>query len=73
MMEIKSGLTACDLIFALTGGGPSDKTTTLCLLVYNYAFKSNQYGYANAIAVVLFLVIAVISIIQIRLSKRFEV
>lgn len=73
IMALKSGLTAFDLIFALTGGGPSDKTTTLGLLVYNYAFKSNQYGYANAIAVVLFLVIAVISIIQIRLSKRFEV
>lgn len=73
IMALKSGLTAFDLIFALTGGGPSDKTTTLGLLVYNYAFKNNQYGYANAIAVVLFLVIAVISILQIRLSKRFEV
>ncbi|MHC5268939.1 carbohydrate ABC transporter permease [Enterococcus sp. LJL98] len=73
IMALKSGLTAFDLIFALTGGGPSDKTTTLGLLVYNYAFKSNQYGYANAIAVVLFLVIAVISVLQIRMSKRFEV
>lgn len=73
IMALKSGLTAFDLIYALTGGGPSDKTTTLGLLVYNYAFKSNQYGYANAIAVVLFVIIAIISIIQIRLSKRFEV
>lgn len=73
IMALKSGLTAFDLIYALTGGGPSDKTTSLGLLVYNYAFKSNQYGYANAIAVVLFLIIAVISIIQIRVSKRFEV
>lgn len=73
IMALKSGLTAFDLIFALTGGGPSDKTTTLGLLVYNYAFKNNQYGYANAIAVVLFLVIAIISMLQIRLSKRFEV
>lgn len=73
IMALKAGLTAFDLIYALTGGGPSDKTTTLGLLVYNYAFKSNQYGYANAIAVVLFVVIAIISIIQIRLSKRFEV
>ncbi|MBM7708454.1 carbohydrate ABC transporter permease [Enterococcus lemanii] len=73
IMALKAGLTAFDLIYALTGGGPSDKTTTLGLLVYNYAFKSNQYGYANAIAVVLFMVIAVISVLQIRLSKRFEV
>ncbi len=73
IMALKSGLTAFDLIYALTGGGPSDKTTSLGLLVYNYAFKSNQYGYANAIAVVLFIIIGIISIIQIRVSKRFEV
>lgn len=73
IMALKNGLTAFDLIYALTGGGPSNKTTSLGLLVYNYAFKSNQYGYANAIAVVLFVIIAVISIIQIRVSKRFEV
>ncbi|MEG2709183.1 MAG: sugar ABC transporter permease [Vagococcus sp.] len=73
IMALKSGLTAFDLIYALTGGGPSDKTTSLVLLVYNYAFKSNQYGYANAIAVVLFIIIGIISIIQIRVSKRFEV
>lgn len=73
IMALKSGLTAFDLVYALTGGGPNDKTTTLGLLVYNYAFQNNQYGYANAIAVVLFIVIAIISILQIRLSKKFEV
>ena len=73
IMALKGGLTAFDLIYALTGGGPSNKTTTLGLLVYNYAFKNNQYGYANAIAVVLFVAIAIISVLQIRLSKRFEV
>lgn len=73
IMALKSGLTAFDLIYALTGGGPSDKTTSLGLLIYNYAFKSNQYGYANAIAVVLFVIIAIVSVIQIRISKRFEV
>ncbi len=73
IMALKAGLTAFDLIYALTGGGPSDKTTTLGLLVYNYAFKNNQYGYANALAIVLFIVIAIISVLQIRISKRFEV
>ncbi|MEO1772174.1 MULTISPECIES: carbohydrate ABC transporter permease [Enterococcus] len=73
IMALKGGLTAFDLIYALTGGGPSDSTTTLGLLVYNYAFKNNQYGYANAIAIVLFVAIAIISIMQIRLSKRFEI
>ncbi|MGO2083024.1 carbohydrate ABC transporter permease [Vagococcus sp.] len=73
IMALKSGLTAFDLIYALTGGGPADKTTTLGLLVYNYAFKNNQYGYANAIAMVLFILIAIISMLQINLSKKHQV
>lgn len=73
IMALKAGLTAFDQIFALTGGGPSNSTTSIGLLVYNYAFKSNQYGYANAIALILFIVIAIVSVLQIRLSRRFEI
>lgn len=70
ILAVKSGITAFDLIFALTGGGPGGKTTSLGLLVYNNAFKSNQFGYASAIAVILFIVIAVISLTQIVLSRK---
>ena len=73
IMALKAGLTAFDQIFALTGGGPNNATTSIGLLVYNYAFKSNQYGYANTIALILFLIIGVVSIAQIKLSRRFEV
>lgn len=73
IMALKAGLTAFDQIFALTGGGPSNATTSIGLLVYNYAFKSNQYGYSNAIALILFLLIAIVSIVQIKISKRYEV
>jgi raffinose/stachyose/melibiose transport system permease protein len=45
----------------------------LGLLVYNYAFKNNQYGYANAIALVLFILIAIISLIQIKVSQKFQI
>ncbi|HBV48392.1 MAG TPA: sugar ABC transporter permease, partial [Lactobacillus sp.] len=44
IMALKAGLTAFDQIFAMTSGGPSDATTSLGLLVYNYAFNNNQYG-----------------------------
>lgn len=73
ILALKSGLTAFDNIYALTGGGPESSTTSLGLLVYNTAFQLNRVGYANAIAVVLFGLIVVISIIQLRISKRFEV
>ena len=73
ILALKSGLTAFDQIFALTSGGPNNATTSLGLLVYSYAFKSNQYGYANAIALILFLIIGIVSLIQIKLSKKFEI
>ena len=73
IMALKGGLSAFDQIFALTGGGPSDATTSLGLLVYNYAFKNNQYGYANAISLVLFVLIGIVSLVQIRLSRKYEI
>ncbi|MBU5365091.1 sugar ABC transporter permease [Enterococcus devriesei] len=73
IMALKSGLTAFDQIFALSGGGPNNATTSLGLLVYNYAFKNNHYGYANAIAIILFILIALISFAQLKLSKKFEI
>lgn len=72
IMALKGGLTAFDQIFALTGGGPSDATTSLGLLVYNYAFKNNQFGYANAIALVLFILIGIVSLAQLKLSKNLK-
>ncbi len=73
IMALKAGLTAFDQIFAMTSGGPSDATTSLGLLVYNYAFNNNQYGYANAIALVLFILIAIVSFIQIKISSKYEI
>lgn len=73
IMALKGGLTAFDQIFALTSGGPNDATTSLGLLVYNYAFKNNQFGYANAIALVLFILIGIVSLGQLKLSKKFEI
>ncbi|MET3557669.1 raffinose/stachyose/melibiose transport system permease protein [Streptococcus rupicaprae] len=73
ILALKSGLTAFDLIFSLTKGGPDGKTESLGLLVYNYAFVDNKFSYANALAVILFLIIAIISVIQISVSRKFEV
>ena len=72
---MKSGLTAFDLIYSLTKGGPDGATRTLGLLVYENAFNNNQFGYANAnaLAVVLFVIITIISVVQITLSRKYEV
>ncbi|MEZ4863190.1 MAG: sugar ABC transporter permease [Caldilineaceae bacterium] len=54
-------------------GGPLNSTTTVVLEVYKEGFTRNSMGYAAALTVVLFLIILLITIIQLRfLSKRFE-
>lgn len=73
ILAMKAGLTAFDLIYSLTSGGPDGKTETLGLLVYRAAFNNNQFGYANALAVVLFVIITIISVVQITMSRKFEV
>lgn len=54
----------------MTGGGPNYSTSTLLMLVYNTAFTNNQFGYASAIGVILFLITAIIAIIQFRVTRR---
>ena len=54
----------------MTGGGPNFSTSTLLMLVYYTAFTNNQFGYASAIGVILFLITAIIAIIQFRVTRR---
>ena len=56
-------------IFIMTKGGPGTSTYVLSYLIYNEAFVKYNFGYASAIAVILFLIIIFITIIQ----KKFIV
>jgi len=54
-------------------GGPLNSTTTVVLEVYKEGFSRSNMGYAGALTVVLFLIILVITVIQLRvLSRRVE-
>lgn len=58
------------LIQLLTSGGPQDSTSTIMYRIYYEAFKMNRYGYANAMGVVLAIIIAVFSFIQFRVTRQ---
>ena len=62
-----------DQINILTAGGPGYSTNVLVYCIYYYSFRKQNVGYASAIAVVLFLIIFIISMIQMKLKKRVEV
>lgn len=57
------------LIQLLTSGGPNHSTDTIMYYIYYSAFKLYQYGYGNAMGVVLAIIIAVLSAVQFKLAK----
>ncbi|CAH2214391.1 carbohydrate ABC transporter permease [Tepidibacter aestuarii] len=63
-------LQTFDLVYTLTGGGPGVSTMTMVLHIYNLVFKQFRAGYAMAVANVLFLLIAIISILQRKLLQK---
>ena len=54
------------LIQLLTSGGPNYNTSTIMYLVYETAFKQYKFGYANAMGVVLAIIIGIFSIVQFK-------
>jgi multiple sugar transport system permease protein len=55
MMCIVGALRSFDLVMIMTRGGPYDSSTVLALYMYEQAFLGLRYGYASAIASVLFI------------------
>ncbi|MET4639180.1 sugar ABC transporter permease [Mycetocola sp. 2940] len=55
--------------FVLTDGGPLGATTSVSIFLYKEGFRLNQFGYASAGSIVLFAIIAVITLVQLRARK----
>lgn len=66
-----NALQLFDEVYLSTQGGPLNATTVLVYYLYDQAFQNFNFGYASAIAYVLFLVIIVITAIQFRVGRRF--
>ncbi len=55
----------------LTNGGPGDATRTIVMYLYEQGFRFFDMGYASAIAISLFVIILILTLIQFRLSRRW--
>ncbi|MBT2730766.1 sugar ABC transporter permease [Bacillus sp. ISL-75] len=70
---LNSGFQVFDVIYSLTGGGPGRETQSVAINIYEEAFNGNvRYGYATAKSTILFLVVFLITVIQLRVMKRRE-
>lgn len=61
-----------DQVYVLTEGGPGQATTTLVQYIYTNSFRNYRMGYGAAAAVVLFLIIFIVTLIQFRGQKKME-
>jgi len=57
-------------IFMMTKGGPGTSTHTLSYLIYYEGFKNYNFGYASAIALILFVLVMIVTLIQLKLFKE---
>ena len=57
------------LIQLLTSGGPNNATTTIMYYIFDTAYKYQRFGYANAMGVILAIIIAIFSAIQFKVTK----
>ena len=55
----------------ITNGGPRGSTTLISILVYNYAFKSNEMGMASALAWIMFVIVCILTIIAFTSQKKW--
>jgi len=56
--------------YVMTQGGPLNKTLTIVMMMYQQGFKFWRMGYAAAVAFVLFLIIGVATLLQMRLQEK---
>ncbi|MTD58532.1 carbohydrate ABC transporter permease [Amycolatopsis pithecellobii] len=70
VLTIVTAFTALfSLIFVMTGGGPGNGTTTLEFFVYQQAFSQGDFGYGAMLGVVLFGLVALITVIQFAIGR----
>ena len=69
---IKNFLMVFDQIMALTKGGPAQSTESISYLIYNNGMSGGQFGFQSANAVVFFIVIVIISVMQMKISSKKE-
>ncbi|WP_343084196.1 carbohydrate ABC transporter permease [Blautia producta] len=71
-MVLSQSFRLFDVNLSLTGGGPGRETMGLALDIYTEGFQNNRMGYGAAKAVILFVIVIVIAVIQLKLTNPKE-
>lgn len=69
--QIISSFQVFALIFVMTKGGPGTATTVYIYYLYQNGFTFGDLGFASAMAWILFLIIGLVTFVQLRLQRRW--
>jgi multiple sugar transport system permease protein len=72
VISIINAFQAFDLVYVLTGGngGPETGTYVLGIMLFQQAFAFLDFGYASALAWVMFAALLALTVLQLRLARR---
>lgn len=71
--SVKGGLTTFDYIKAMTDGGPMQSTESVGILIYNHAMQEGKFGYSVAESMILFIIIAIVSVVTMKMTNGKKV
>ena len=72
VLSTKNMLMVFDQIMALTKGGPAQSTESISYLIYRNGMDGGQFGFQSANAVIFFILIVTISVIQMKMTNKKE-
>lgn len=72
ILTTKNFLMVFDQIMSLTNGGPAQSTESISFLIYRNGLDGGQFGFQSANAFIFFIVIVIISVVQMNLTGKKE-
>lgn len=72
IISIINAFSAFVTIYMMTGGGPAEATRVLALFIYQFAFQYSKMGIASAVSFYAFVIILILTVIQLRMSRSYE-
>lgn len=72
ILQLLASLKIFDQVYIMTGGGPDESTRPILQYVYEAGFTGYRIGYASAVSYVFFALIVVVSLVHLRMTRRFR-
>jgi multiple sugar transport system permease protein len=71
VVSIISSFQVFGQVYVMTRGGPGNATNTIVYYVYHVGFELFRMGYASALAWTLFMVVFALTLLQVRMQRRW--